>query len=93
MIAAADRGLEASVEAHRVKTELFRNGRGSSVDLVDAQTEVTRARLKRLDAHVGAHVARTRLDHATGADVAPRGAEGRAPQGALRPLVGRITPR
>jgi outer membrane protein TolC len=93
VIAAADRGLVAAVEAHRVKSELFRNGRGSSVDLVDAQTEVTRARLKVLDAHVGAHVAKTRLEHATGADVPARRGDGSAPSGALRPLVGRVSAR
>jgi outer membrane protein len=93
VIAAADRGLVAAVEAHRVKSELFRNGRGSSVDLVDAQTEVTRAQLKRLDAHVGAHLAKTRLDHATGADVPGRRADGAAPSGALRPLIGRVRGR
>ena len=35
----------------------------------DAETEVTKGRLRRLDAHVGLMVAKTRLDHATGRDV------------------------
>jgi outer membrane protein TolC len=66
---AADRGLKAAEESLRVRRELFRNGKATSVDLIDAETEVTRARLRRLDAHVGLLVARARLDHAVGRDI------------------------
>ena len=68
-IEAAERGLASAEEALRVRRELFRNGKATSVDLVDAETAVTRARLQRIDAHVGLLVAQTRLDHATGRDV------------------------
>ncbi len=68
-IAAAERQLAASEESMRVRLELFRAGRATSVDVVDAETEVTRARLRQIDARVGLLVARTRLEHATGRDV------------------------
>jgi outer membrane protein TolC len=68
-IEAANRGLIAAEESLKVRTELFRSGKASSVDLIDAETEVTRGRLRRLDAHVGVLVAKARLDHATGRDV------------------------
>ncbi|WP_433936136.1 TolC family protein [Sorangium cellulosum] len=67
-IEAAERQLAAAVESMRVRSELFRAGRATSVDVVDAETEVTRARLQQLNARVGALVARTRLEHAVGRD-------------------------
>ncbi|AUX42004.1 outer membrane efflux protein [Sorangium cellulosum] len=67
-IESAERQLAAAAEVMRVRSELFRVGQGTSVDLVDAETEVTRARLQQLNARVGALVARTRLDHAVGRD-------------------------
>jgi outer membrane protein len=71
-IEAADRGMVSAEESLRVRRELFRNGKATSSELVDAEAELTRARLRRLDAHVGQLVARARLDHAIGRDVAPR---------------------
>jgi outer membrane protein TolC len=68
-IEAADRGLSAAEESLRVRRELFRNGKSTSSELVDAEAELTRARLRRLDAHIGLLVAKARLDHATGRDV------------------------
>jgi len=71
-IEASERQLTASEESLRVRNELFKNGKATSVELVDAEAEVTRARLGRLNARIGLAVARVRLDHATGRDVAPR---------------------
>lgn len=68
-IEAAERGLAAAEESLRVRQLLFKTGRATSLDLVDAETEATRARLRRIDAHVGLLVAQTRLAHATGRDV------------------------
>ncbi|MFT3764098.1 MAG: TolC family protein [Minicystis sp.] len=68
-IEAADRGMVAAEESLRVRRELFRNGKATSSELVDAEAELTRARLRRLDAHIGLLVARAKLDHATGRDV------------------------
>lgn len=68
-IEAADRGVVAAEESLRVRRELFRNGKATSSELVDAEAELTRARLRKLDAHVGMLVAKAKLDHATGRDV------------------------
>jgi outer membrane protein TolC len=71
-IEAADRGMVAAEESLRVRRELFRNGKATSSELVDAEAELTRARLRRLDAHVGLLVAKAKLDHAIGRDAPPR---------------------
>ena len=71
-IESADRGIVSAEESLRVQRELFRAGRATAVNLVDAETELTRARLRRLDAHVGLLGARTRLEPATGRDAAAR---------------------
>jgi outer membrane protein TolC len=68
-IESADRGLTSAEESLRVRRELFMVGRASAVDLVDAETELTRARLARLNARIAAMVAATRLEHAVGNDV------------------------
>jgi outer membrane protein TolC len=62
------RELASATEAHRVARELFNNGRGTSTTLTDAETELTRARLDSLNAHVDARIARIRLEHALGRD-------------------------
>jgi outer membrane protein TolC len=71
-IAAADRGMVAAEESLRVRRELFRNGKATSTELLDAEGELTQARLRRLDAHIGLLVARARLDHAIGRDAPAR---------------------
>ena len=68
-IEASDRQVTASEESLRVRNELFKNGKATSVELVDGEAEVTRARLGRLNARIGLAVAKVRLDHATGRDV------------------------
>lgn len=69
----ADRGLASAEEAYRVRRELFELGRGTDVELIDAETDVLRARLEMIQARVDARVAKVRLDHAVGRDVtAPR---------------------
>ncbi|WP_441287041.1 TolC family protein [Sorangium sp. KYC3313] len=67
-IESAERQLAAAAESMRVRSELFRAGRATSVDVVDAEGEVTRARLQQINARVGALVAKTRLDHVVGRD-------------------------
>jgi outer membrane protein TolC len=71
-IEAADRGMVAAEESLRVRRELFRNGKATSTELIDAEGEMTRARLRKLEAHVGMLVARARLDHAIGRDAPVR---------------------
>lgn len=68
-IEAAARGLVAAEETLRVRSELFKSGKATATDLIDAETEVTRARLRKLDAHIGLLIAKTRLMHATGRDI------------------------
>jgi outer membrane protein len=61
-----ERGLESARESYRVRRLSFQNGRSTSVELLDAETDLTRARLERLDAAIDARVARARLDYAIG---------------------------
>jgi outer membrane protein len=68
-VATRARRLSAAEEAYRVRRELFLNGRSTSVELTDAETELTRAGLDAVDAHIDLHVALVRFDHATGRDV------------------------
>lgn len=65
-IVAADKREEAAMESLKARRLLFRGGRATATDMVDAQAELTAARLQRLDAHVDLLVARTKLDHAIG---------------------------
>ena len=65
----ADRGLAAAEESYRVRRELFELGRATQVELVDAETDVLRARLEMIQARVDARVARVQLEHAVGRDV------------------------
>jgi outer membrane protein TolC len=63
-------GLVAAEESYRVRRSLFRNGRATAVELTDAETELTRARLEAINARVDVRVATVRLEHALGRDVA-----------------------
>jgi outer membrane protein TolC len=60
------RGLAAAEESYRARRLLFQNGRATSVELLDAETDLTRARLEALAARIDARVARARLDYALG---------------------------
>jgi len=68
-IEASERGLISAEESLRVRRELFQAGKARTVELIDAETELIRAHLARLDARIGRLVAKTRLAHATGQDV------------------------
>jgi outer membrane protein TolC len=68
-IGATERGLQAAEESYRVRRELFLNGRATSVELIDAQTELTQARLDAISARIDQQIARVRLEHATGTDL------------------------
>ena len=63
------RGLAAAEESYRVRKELFAHGRATSVELTDAETDLTRARLEAINARLDLRVARVRLLHALGRDV------------------------
>ena len=60
------RSQDAAEESYRVRRLQYQNGRASNVELLDAETDLTRARLERLNAEVDARVAQVRLDYAVG---------------------------
>ena len=62
------KGLTAAVEAYRVRQALLQAQRATAVELVDAETELTRARVAALNARINLRIARVVLQHATGAD-------------------------
>jgi len=63
------RGLAAAEEAYRVRRLLFEHGRATSVEVIDAETNLLGARLEQVNAQVNLLLARARLDHAVGRDV------------------------
>ena len=52
-----------------VRRSLFQNGRATSVELTDAETELTRARLSVVSARIDARIAEVRITHVVGRDV------------------------
>src|SRR6185295_4520534 len=70
------RGLESAEESYRVRRLLFQNGRATSTELLDAETDLTRTRLEALDARIDARVARVRLSYVLGDDIVQPGAPG-----------------
>jgi hydrophobic/amphiphilic exporter-1 (mainly G- bacteria), HAE1 family len=70
-VGAVQEQLVSSEEGFRTRGELYRAGRATSVELIDAETELTRTRLELVNAYVDLHIAQTQLDHALGRDQAP----------------------
>jgi outer membrane protein TolC len=66
------RSQDAAEESYRVRRLSYQNGRATNVELLDAETDLTRARLERLNAEVDARVAQVRLDYAVGRATAYR---------------------
>lgn len=67
-VVATDKQLESSTEAYRVTRSLFANARATTSNVLDAETELSRARLAWVNARIDARVARARLEHAAGRD-------------------------
>lgn len=67
-IDAVQEQIQAAEEGYRTRGELFRAGRSTSVELIDAETELTRARLDLVNAFVDLRIAETQLAHALGRD-------------------------
>jgi outer membrane protein TolC len=63
------RGLISAEESYRQRSELYRNGRATSVELTDAETALTQARLDAIDALIDRRAARARLLQAAGEPV------------------------
>jgi outer membrane protein TolC len=67
-LATSMKGLAAAEESYRVRQELLNAQRATAVELVDSQTDLTRARITALNARVDLRVALTQLEHALGDD-------------------------
>jgi outer membrane protein len=67
-LATTQKGLAAAEESYRVRRELLNAERATAVELVDAETELTRARIAALNARVDLRVAQAQLNHAVGND-------------------------
>jgi outer membrane protein TolC len=65
-------GLDAAEESYRVRRELYQNDRATSVELTDAETDLTQARLNAVTARIDQRASRVRLSHATGQDIERR---------------------
>jgi outer membrane protein TolC len=68
-LATTAQGLSAAEESYRVRKELLAAERATIVELVDAETELTRARIAAIDARIDLRIALARLRHAAGLDV------------------------
>jgi outer membrane protein len=66
------RELTSAEESYRVRRELFRNGRATSVELTDSELELTRASLSLADAEINVRLASARVHHVLGRDTPPR---------------------
>lgn len=66
---AASRGLAASEEGYRVRKLLLDTGRATTVEMLDAETDLLRARWELIGARLDARAAKARLEHALGRDV------------------------
>jgi outer membrane protein TolC len=65
-LSTTQRSLDAAEESYRVRRLSYQNGRSTNVELLDAETDLTSARLERLNAEVDARVAQVRLEYAVG---------------------------
>ena len=65
-LATSNTGVVAAEEGYRVRKDLFGAGRASVVEMVDAETELSRARIAALDARIDLQIAQARLTFATG---------------------------
>jgi outer membrane protein TolC len=62
-------GLKSAEESYRVRKELLAAERATAVELVDSETDLTRARISALNARIDLRVAIAQLIHALGDDV------------------------
>jgi outer membrane protein TolC len=70
-IGVAREAVVSAEESYRVRRELFRAGRATTVEVTDAETVLTRARSALVTAHVAARVALAELRHSLGRDAGP----------------------
>jgi outer membrane protein TolC len=65
----ARRGIAAAQASYEDRVVLLKNGRGTALEVLEAETSLVTARLNLVEAHVALRMARVRLDHALGRDV------------------------
>lgn len=65
-IKTSQQGVDAAEEGYRVRKDLFSAGRASVVEMVDVETELTRARIAALDARIDLRIALAKLAYAVG---------------------------
>ena len=59
-------GVQAAEAGYRVRKDLFAAGRASVVEIIDVETELTRARISALDARIDLRIALAKLAYTTG---------------------------
>lgn len=67
---AAKRSSEASQAAYDVSIQLYKVGKATTTELIDAEGELVSSNLRLINAHIDTNVAETKLAHATGRDLA-----------------------
>ena len=65
-VATASQGEQSAREAERARVAAFELGKATSVEVIDAETDLLLARLELVNAYVDQRVARAELDHALG---------------------------
>lgn len=68
-VATSRQALQSSEEGYRVRSELFKAGRATTLEVTDAQALLTRARLELVFAHADAQIAKAKLLHVLGRDI------------------------
>jgi outer membrane protein TolC len=66
---AAKRAAEAAQAAYDTEVELFKVGKATTTELIDAEGELVNALLQLISAHIGTRVAETKIARATGRDM------------------------
>lgn len=68
-VTTAEQGERAAAAAYAARQRLQEQGMGTTLELLQAETVRTQARLNVVNAHIALRVARVQLDHAVGRDV------------------------
>lgn len=69
---AAQRSIEASQAAYDTSLRLYKVGKATTTELIDAEADLVSSHLRLINAQLDVRVAETKLAHATGRDVAIR---------------------
>ena len=72
-VVTAEQGERAAAAAYEARLRLQEQGKGTQLELLQAETARVQSRLNLINAHIALRIARTQLDHAVGRDI-PRGA-------------------